>query len=115
RASTYIARGADFRIEVRLAALAPDEFRGSGGVGRPLPGARARRNRGGGAQGGERRVSRGLGGRRAMGELRPHAVEPGLERPDFSRERVYPALLGRLLGGRASRQREQARERSRDG
>src|SRR5256886_6967727 len=101
RASAYIARGADFRIELRLTALTADEFRGPGGVGFHLRGIRARRDGGGGAQGGERRVGRRRG-RRGMDELGPHTVEPGLERPDLGPERGYPALLGRVLGGRAS-------------
>src|SRR5256886_1634881 len=82
RASAYIARGADFRIELRLAALAADEFRGPGGVGLHLCRVRARRDRGGGAQGGERRVGRRLG-RRGMDGPGAPAVAPGPERSDL--------------------------------
>src|SRR5206468_12026405 len=83
-----VAGRADFGVELRLAALASNELRAPGGVTPDSAGVGARRSRGGGAQGGERRVGRRLGGRRAMSELRPHAVEPRLECPNLHRERA---------------------------
>src|SRR2546423_1611612 len=53
---SHVARRTDLGIELRLAALASDELRGPGGVATDSRGVRARRGRGGGAQGGERRV-----------------------------------------------------------
>src|SRR5439155_25109736 len=73
------------------------------------------RGGGGGAEGGERRVGRRLGGGRSMSELRPQLAEPGPEHPNLCRERVHPTLVRGLLGGRRSDQREHGGERSRDG
>src|SRR3989441_2772889 len=87
-----VAGRADFGVELRLAALASDELRAAGGVAPDSAGVGARRGRGGGAQGGERRVRRRLGRRRAMSELRPHAVEARPERPNPRRERVHATL-----------------------
>src|SRR3989449_4510070 len=80
-----VAGGADFGVELRLAALASHELRAAGGVAPDPAGVGARRGRGGGAQPGERRVGRWLGGRRTTSELRPYPVQPRLERPDLRR------------------------------
>src|SRR2546429_5900213 len=88
-----------FRSELRLAALASDELRAAGGVAPDSAGVGARRGRGGGAQRGERRVGRRLGGARAMSELRPHPVEPRLSRPNFRRKRGYATLVRWRRGG----------------
>src|SRR5207247_3586942 len=77
-----VAGRADFGVELRLAALASDKLRAAGGVSPDSAGVGARRGGGGGAQRGERRVGRRLGGRRATSELRPHAGGPRPWRPN---------------------------------
>ncbi len=112
----HVSGDADLGVELRLAALAPDELGRARRVrlepGRVRPGG----GRGGGPQRREGRVLRG-GGRDCRWpatERRAQAVELQLERAHLGRERVQLPLR-RLLRGTGPGVREQPRDRGDDG